>query len=464
MRNITRLCGAVALTGASLLGPGAHGEEAGRLPEDWFVLPEDQASYEAQQLAAGEVEGLEARGATTYRRGLDPVSRSLDRVLVASFEALDSSTLMAGERQPPPNAPTDWAPWHLKEVIMDLGVSASGTVGVVTAKGEISAEVYYKPTTERLRELGVMSGTEAYDDKPADLQVTSGMTRVQIVDRLEPIVDAVMATGRVESRSRVEEGLLKVASELQDVMTNVNGYQGAWDVERFRIDVTVEGSGSVGVGMTAGLGVRLRFEWVESGEAVRPELENDDPKRASFRTLMASLSRDLESIQADDYQASGFALTKVRLGVGLYGQAKFGLIKGKIEGMGYVFLKQPTQPREHTHEARIVLPDEIPLLDEAPPAEHLRYATAQGVRHEVVSDDGGSGADKVVYFMSRERFRQGLAKAASMGGFFATRAANATSSNWSVYKVKPQFALSLQGATPLVTIGGKVSLEMELKR
>ncbi len=435
-------------------------DEAGRLPEDWFVLPEDQSGFQM----SGEVNGTEERGGLTYRRGLDPVSKSMDQVFSASFQALDGSDLKLGGRTKPANAPADWVPWHLKEMIMDLGVSGTGTVGIVTATGEVSAEVYFQPTASHLTALGLTRVKGDDDGDPSVFRITSEMSRLEVSQRLDPVIDAVMATGRVENRGKVEEGLKQVAADLADVMTGVNSLNdGGWDVDRFRVDVSIDGSGTVGTGITAGLGVRLRFEWVDTGTGLQVAQPTDDPKKESFRVLMASLSRDLDGIAAGDYQDSGFGLQHIRLGIGLYGKAKFGVVKGKIEGSGFVYMKRRTSARGPTPPARIVLPDEIPLVDATPSDAHLRYATEHGVRHEKLTDEGG-GTDKVVYYMSRQKFRSGLSRAAKMGAFFAKKAADSDSRNWRVYKIKPQFALSLEGATPMVTIGGKVSIEMEFKR
>jgi hypothetical protein len=119
----------------------ALGEEAGRFPKDWYELPEDGYQLKA---SSNEVNGVEERKGLIFRRGLPFVRNSLDHLYESSVEALDESSPTLGRRDPPPNAPADWVPWHLKEIIMDLGVSLQGTIGVVAAKGAVSAEVYWK--------------------------------------------------------------------------------------------------------------------------------------------------------------------------------------------------------------------------------------------------------------------------------------------------------------------------------
>ena len=71
--------------------------------------------------------------------------------------------------------------------------------------------------------------------------------------------------------------------------------------------------------------------------------------------------------------------------------------------------------------------------------------------------------------MTREKFQRGVQRATGMGAWFCERAKKRTGEGntydqWYVDQVKPQFALSLEGAIKVVTIGGKVSLELTFKR
>ena len=75
-------------------------------------------------------------------------------------------------------------------------------------------------------------------------------------------------------------------------------------------------------------------------------------------------------------------------------------------------MNPPTPPEHHLN-----------AIDLASNAEHRRFADDNGIAAE---DEGN---DQILYKIDRAKFREGLAKASNMGGFFAQRAARATTAN-----------------------------------
>lgn len=472
----TKMKSAVAaLLLAATAAPALAGE-TGRLPADWFVLPEDAATINA----TARLLDREDRNGTTYLRGEAPMERTVDRIFAATAESLEKSGTVIGGRTPPPNAPADWVPWHLSELYMDLGVNLSGTAGVVTGIGEAAVEVQWKPTAARKKALGLVAAVPtstpshgpaivAEDDKAADLTINEYTTRDELDRMVESVTDTVMATGRVSDRPFLRENLGRTATDLQAIMVNINEYNDThWDISKFGLDVDISGSGKVGTGMTAGVAVRLRFEWKRSnyGEFVPEPLDGNTEKREDLKKLLAGVARDMEKVGDEQYAGSGFDLTTLRVGVGLYLSAKFGVVSGKLGVTGYAFFTKSSRLANGGRSSPIIVDDEIPMIDTEPKVEHLAYAQEVGVRALEVPG-GDDGADRVVYYMQREKFQKGLASATKMGSFFAKRAAKATAAgeekNWQISQLKPTFALSLQGALPMVTIGGKVGLEMTFK-
>jgi hypothetical protein len=465
--------GVLALVAFGVAAPAFAGE-TGRMPADWFVLPEDAATLNA----TGRLLDREDKNGTTYLRGEAPMERTVDRIFAATAESLEKSGTVIGGRTPPPNAPADWVPWHLSELYMDLGVNLAGTAGVVTGIGEAAVEVQWKPTAARRKALGLVATVSADDqrslvaeetDRPADLTIDEYTTRDELERMVDSVTDTVMATGRVSDRPFLRENLGRTARDLQAIMVNINEYNDThWDISKFGLDVDVSGSGKVGTGMTVGVAVRLRFEWKRTnyGEPLPEPLDGNSEKREDIKKLLAGVARDMETVGDEQYAGSGFDLTTMRVGVGLYLSAKFGVVSGKLGVTGYAFFTKSSRLANGGRSGPIIVEEEIPMLDGEPKAEHLAYAQEIGVRAMEVPG-GDDGADRVVYYMQREKFRKGLASATKMGAFFAKRAAKATASgeerNWQISQLKPTFALSLQGALPMVTIGGKVGLEMTFK-
>lgn len=449
------------------IGVAAPYEKAGRLVEEWYVLPEDRPQYR-KPLNEHNGEEIRHREKVAYRRDLEAVDHSIDKILDSIRDTLGETESRTGRCTPPANRPANWNPWYLKNIIMGLGVSGSGTVGIVTSKGEVSTEIYWKRGMANLRSLGINpAGGEDHRER-ADLVIGDSTTSFEIEAELDPIVRAVMATGRVRNEDRMRRQLVKVARDLQDMMVNVNKYNlaSSWDVSGFHLDIEISGSGKVAVGISAGAAVRLRFKWKKTSNIALEKRVTEElkQKRDSLRKLLAATAQDLETIGNEHYQSTGFNLTGFRLGVGLYSKAKFGIVKGKAKIMGYAYYKRRTLATMDAMRNRtsIVLPDSLPLIDLGPAKHHIAYAKSEGVEHEVYSTE--SGADKVVYYMNRAKFRKGLDQAVMMGARFAGRAKKVQADQWYIYKIKPQFALSMRGAFSLVTLGGTVSFQAEFKR
>jgi hypothetical protein len=187
--------------------------------------------------------------------------------------------------------------------------------------------------------------------------------------------------------------------------------------------------------------------------------------------MLASVAQDMDAVSDELYAGSGFELTTMRVGVGLYLGVKFGVVKGKFGVTGYAYFTKTKQKanRAFAVDKRArprILPSEIPLIDDEINARHLAYADAKGVRRDRIPG-GDDGAERVIYYLQHEKFKSGLQRAAKLGAFFAQRADEKANedqeSKWFVNQIKPLFALSLEGNAGVVTIGGRVFLELTLK-
>lgn len=475
---VTTVVGALAAAAVAL---PAQADEAGRFPADWFVLPEDASSY-AQ---ASYNVAVEEKDGTTYRRGEDAVNESLDKIFYYTAQSMQRSGGHIGSREKPADAPDDWVPWHLKELYMDMGVNAAGTAGLVTAIGEASVELRWGQTKKALKEQGLLApakveapmAPESAPEEPAekaDLALNEYTTYEQLEFQVDQVADAVMATGRVKDRPKMREGLLRVAKDLQEVMIDINAYNDSyWDISKFGLDIEISASGKVSTGFTVGGNLRLRFEWSRSnyGAPLAEPMDGNGDKRENLRKLLAGVAKDMDTVGEELYSHSGFDLKTMRLGIGLYASANFGVVKGKLGVTGYAFFTKSSYRANANYgdgRPRIIEDFDIPLVDDEPVAQHMTYATSQGIKYDRVPG-GDNAGDRVIYFMNREKFRKGLARATSMGAFFAERAKKKTGDGadygrWEINQIKPNFALSLEGAAKIATIGGKISLELTFKR
>lgn len=463
-----------ALFSIAMSGASATAADFARLPQDWYVLPEDASTYAAESL------DRPTAGGDTYSRSETAVADSVDHVFGVTAQTLEKSGNIIGRLDRPADAPQDWAPWHLSEILMDLGINIAGTAGLVTGIGETSVEIRWRQTKQALEKLGLDTKSQPVPEKEekADLVLDDAMSKEQAHAGVDRIATAVMATGKIEpgGESDMRDGLKKVVDDLQDIMVDINAYNySSWDISKFGIDVEISGSGKVSNGMTVGGAVRLRFEWKRSSYGPSIVRNSSDPltseRQENLRKLLSGVARELDTVNKDLYASSGFDLTTLKVGIGAYLSAKFGVVKGKLAVTGFAFFTKSNRIANSNYASnsrpRIILDEEIPLIDSEPKAIHKTYAAQNNVRFEEVP--GGDGADRVIYFMQRDKFQKGLHRAVKMGAFFAERASKKTGAQtenkrWVIDQIKPNFALSLEGAFKVLTIGGKVSLEMTYVR
>jgi|GEM_PF-2027429 len=464
------------VTSTSLLGlvgftDQASANDIGRFPKEWTVLPEDRSSDDAGEDRRGDVE---RRGGLVFRRGVEQVDNTLDRIFVATAESLETSGDALDDGRRPPNPPPNWTPWHLKELYMDLGINLAGTAGIITAIGEGSCEIrWVQPKADQARRTAATKYQTA-EQKRADLEINDHMSAFELETRIDQIADVVMATGKVENRDILREGLLKSAQDLKNLMVDVNRYNDSrWEVSRFGVDVDVAISGGVGPGTTLGGAVRLRFEWVRSADradALANSHEAGEELRESLRQIVGNIARDISSIGSDPYSGTGFDLKQFKVGLGIYASARFAVVRGRLGVTGFAFFS-PTTDGLPANGSRFVNFDtaaDIPLLETETTSAQIQFADQQRIKHMKTETNDGNGR-RNVFMLPQERFKKGLERAVNMGSFFARRAAKSTndeaaSKRWQIDQVKPAFALSLQGITTIFTIGAKASMELTFRR
>lgn len=490
MKARMMLVGAILL-GATLSCRGSVARAqatAGQLPYSWFLVPEDgpavrgvatpnyNNNYQKPKHPHGQSTSQQP---ISKRRGEAALAETVDRVLETTGEGLDETPLYRGQRRPPANAPADWVPWHPHELILTLGVSLTGTFGILTGQGAAAVDVFWRPKKTRMASMGIESAPARSDDEESveredsvpGVAIASDATDAEIDRELEPVIRTIMATRRVRDEGRMRSELRRVAFELRDVMGDANAMNRAsWYVKSLWLDISVSGSGMVQPGLSVGGGVRLRFCWTataaRSDARALPVASRNVERRDAFRVLMAKIAYDLESVPGDLWQRDDFKIGYIRVAIGGFVRGKFGIARaeGSITGHAF-FVKRPTRDGAPV----VAMTDEIangelPMFDGESTPGRMSYARANLVRYERVPATDRGGVDTLVYYVDRARFREGLRQSFGIAGFFAERASRETSRSWQVAEIRPQFTLSLMGVTPVVTVGGSVTLEAQYKR
>jgi hypothetical protein len=270
-----------------------------------------------------------------------------------------------------------------------------------------------------------------------------------------------MATQRVNNESAMRQGLREVAQDMQVLMSgSAYAFDAPWLVQQYRVDVTVLISGKVHPGVSAGGAVRLRLEW--NRRAGRP-FDGAPPAGAGARNLaelFRTLGHDFEAARSNTN--SKFRLQAIQVGIGMYLNAKFAVVKGSAGVMGYVLFQRQQNVVDNTINYANGF-EFVPVMELRPPARHLGFADKHAIKYEAPASISGV-VERALFHVSRDRFRKGLEKSAYWSDQLAERSDGHAGRKWFVNELRPAFTLSIQGATPLITVGGSASISFRLRR
>jgi hypothetical protein len=281
------------------------------------------------------------------------------------------------------------------------------------------------------------------------LEVAPEAQPADIARQVEPIVQMVLAQGKVQNEIRLRSELKRAVEEFRQLVLVVDADQpgSSYWVSGFRIDLSIAASGDVSFG-TFGIDTRIRLEWKR---AMRSNSVNQAQKtsrlQASLREFVRNIATDLEEASVQNSHMTEFKPYSYRVGLGLNAGKDFGFGKGSATIIGHINFSRdvkkpvvyPAHPAPTTGSYWMIERASSPQL-----AQHLAFASAASIPSQ-------SSSSEVTFLVDRARFRKGLSRAMKMGGFFAERAAkaNSNSAQWKIFEMKVGFDLSVTGGSVL---------------
>lgn len=414
------------------------------LPQSWYILPEDNNGR-----GWSEEEN---------RAGLSPKAEvAIERLMEVNAEAFDQ--MESDPRLARLNR--DDKKWSLAACMLDLSLSASGNVGVLVAKGEATAQLYWRKKAFQSR-----TSEDALGSEGSDLSLTPADTREEIEARLEPLVQAIMATGDVKDAPALRKSLRDTVFDhhliAQYLMFNPGS---SWWLSRIRLDFSIDISGKVNPVTTVGGGLRIRLEWERNSYVAANDMRLIASPRSArigenLKELVESLSREMNGLKWNDFATTGFELSQLRFGLGLFAEGKAGVVKIGGSLWGHVYFS-PNPTYDGVTVVPAIEPKAIPVVDYTGNRKWEDYARKNVIPFEKFQ--GRDGSQTTAYSVIGEKLRKGLERAVQMGSKLATKAAT-KDRKWEIYQVKTEFALSISGGTALFKLGGAGSLELVFKK
>lgn len=405
------------------------------VPRSWVASPTEAVDSASADDAAEEEEITPppALGETVDHLFVAQ-SESLSRAEAGRANAANASSAPVVA---PVSTPAKVPGWHMTAYMADIGISLGGFLGALIYKGTPSVTAVFRKQYDKTRPEPEAAPVQG-------IAITPEMSRQDLVQALEPSIQATLATGRIRDERVFRAEAMTAGQEFQSLTRALDHMDPRlpWKVARFRLDLTVDVTGRITPVVSVGGEVRLRFEWFRMKRPGAPALARAPASAPSAPAADSDLSeglvkfatgiaQDLVELSDDSLVAdSGFKAYSYRVGLGLSKKRRFGVVTSTQSLIGHLYFTRNV-PK--------------PVVNPKPPRD----------------DEGGSedlaligaGGEEVTP-LTHKRFRKGLRRAMKLGGFFARYASRHPDARWKVYELKTGFDLSLAGKTGLAGING----------
>ncbi len=447
MKNLSSILAVLIMLGLAAPMSLAASDD-NNIPRSWYVLPED--AEEGENLIQPEFNEYsilerENRFANSLGHILNVNHRAFDN----ADDLMESSlTERRGERK-----------WKLTNLKLSLGMTASGAMGVFFAKGAIGTELFFRRVAEE-SDFQEVASTEVSEQ--VHLTLNESTTNEQITTQLEPVIDGLIASGRVKNEANLRHNLYEKALEFKGMMQGIGPEEWEqWDVTKIRLELSISLSGSVAPGIVLGGGVRLRFDWVPNGNSGGGGAPGGIAGK-HLKELLSAIGDALAELDQERFAQHGYEFKGYSVALGLFGKVNFGVVKGGIGGTMIAFLKKRTvplelaRPAEHRYAA-------IKMIDNKPKRRHISYARRNNINYEITK--GNSRRPRqIIYDITAKAFKVGMAFSSGISERILAVASRRQGKKWEPYLIKPSFALSIGGTAGVVTLGAKGGVKMAFKK
>ncbi len=316
--------------------------------------------------------------------------------------------------------------WHLSNFAFDLGLTASGVVGLMLVQGQSLVNMYWR----RVKAPQSIQQLEQSQDNSAALDLSDPLSEDEIRTRVEPIVSAMMATGKVKNENVLRESVFRAALDFHDMVQGLNTLTdtSGWTPSRLRLDFIVSASGMVYPGIEVGGELRFRFDWFPKPGHTSPTLMGPPSERsANVRNLVSNVASQMSQVKVDTSRLPpDVRLTQMVFSLGMFANGNFGIARANASIVGSIFMAAPRGP--------------------------VKAMATNGSKPVPVVSNG-------LESIPAKTFQEGMDKAVHMGSYFARQAAKHHGKRWEFDQLRVQYGISLGGTVVLATVGGSAAVQ-----
>ncbi len=435
-----------------------------QVPESWYVLPENQKSQNLNLYADTSSQKL------SEEQKIHELEKTVDNIFSANQNAIETSHL--GEQtvgQKSSDKPKDWVPWRAELFTTELALTAGGMIGVLSAKGTATVRAFWrkqhaKPVEKIIDEQLDNEGLVTFSEDSSDQQ---------IAQQIDSVVNIAVRANKVKDTDVLRSELLAAAYDFQNLSNSIAQTDQSlpWWVQRFRLDLLVDGQGHVHPNVTVGGEIRFRFEWhrikrkASGGTVSHKTFPGKILDQSALNTFVKNMAEDLEA-SFGNINGHGFKAHTMRMGIGVSVKGTIGVIKGGAGAIGQIYftrdVKKPTvNPKPQ--KPNFTEDQDVAIIERQPSDQNLLFAQNNHIPFAVNSlADGHNlmGIREVVYKVSRRNFRKGLEKAAKIAEFFTERAAKKNGEGWRIYELRTAFDASVGGELSMASLVGTVTAQV----
>lgn len=309
----------------------------------------------------------------------------------------------------------------LSEYSSGFSITSTGLFGLSALSAQRGVELFWKKTETKAHEL---------EQRSIELEFSENKMIENF--QIAQLTDLILQGASILSVTDLKLNLQKYFKDLRHMFNEVSGNRwNNWRFDGVRTDLFIGADGSISKFANIGAKLRLRIEWKYT-----PKVESK--KLTNMSDLISNLLVDIDQTLGQRIYES-FDLEKIYIGVGYF--SKLGLYG--IASTDYALMGH---------------------------ARFVRSSPKEGdINIEPVSNDlkiiNGTKNKSIIglFNLTRKRWRRGLSKILNMSDTFLTAAAP-KNGQWSIYKVKTHFQLSVTGWLGFSTTKTTAAVEMVFKR
>lgn len=331
-------------------------------------------------------------------------------------------------------------PWYLQSMKTELGIEASGEIGLLGIEGEAAIELIWMRTASSIKKLQSELKPQPLEPIPTAsspndsiASLSTSMTPEQVAQKVDDLVRSVGNGRKIDNPERLRHQLMQRTQELQGWVGQFEQFpdEAPWKPYKYQIELFIQADGMVVPAVEVGGLVRIRLEWTLT------QKKKAKPSR-QISTMLGALSEDLSALQDLNSDTNSYSLKALKIGLGIGASGDIGIAEGEGTLIGSVFLK----------------PDP-------------KYALIQSQKSFV-----GTQELTQPYGMPRDKFRQGILKATEMSRYIARTAdrheqvqdQKNSDRMFELGAIEIELALTLEGGTFLPSITKNAVMEIFLMK